>query len=63
MNTLEATSLGNGRYAVRPRGQLGTCGWYPWAWTAVFITARNAADAIRKARPAMVRQQRGRVYE
>ena len=47
---LEATDLRGGRYAVRPIGQLGTCGWYPFAWTVRYVNARSAADAIRKAK-------------
>lgn len=46
---LEATKLAFGRYAIRPLGQLGTMGWSPRAWTAVFITASNAEKAILKA--------------
>ena len=45
----EATLLGGGRYAVRPEGQLGTCGWHPCAWTAIIVNASSAWDAERKA--------------
>lgn len=45
----EATELKPGRYAVRPKGQLGTCGWYPAPWTVIYVTARTANEAIRKA--------------
>jgi len=47
--TLEAVELRDGRWAVRPVGQLGTCGWYPKAWTVQYIKARSAEEAIRKA--------------
>jgi len=46
---LEATLLRNNRWAVRPKGQLGTCGWYPHAWRAIIVNARNETDAIKKA--------------
>lgn len=49
MNHLKATHLRDNRYAVRPVGQLGTCGFYPRAWTVVYVNAHNEADAIRKA--------------
>ena len=45
---LEATKLRE-CWAVRPRGACGTCGWYPRAWTVVYVKARSAAEAIRKA--------------
>ena len=46
---MEATYLRDGRYAVRPTGQLGTCGWHPKPWTVVYVNARNADEAVRKA--------------
>lgn len=46
---LEATHLRSRRYAVSPKGQLGTCGWYPVAWTVQYVTARNEQDAVNKA--------------
>jgi hypothetical protein len=45
---LEATQLRDGKWCVRPEGQLGTCGWSPKAWTAVFVKAVSAEAAIRK---------------
>lgn len=48
---LQATSLRSGVWAVRPVGQLGTMGWYPVAWTVQYITAKTAAEAVRKAMP------------
>jgi len=47
---MEATPLRDGQWAVRPKGQLGTCGWHPYPWTVVYVKARNAQDAINKAR-------------
>ena len=47
---LEATHLQGRRYAVKPEGQLGTCGWHPVPWTVTYVTARSPAEAIRKAR-------------
>ena len=38
--------LNNGQFVARPNGQLGTCGWYPFAWTACF--SNSAAKALRK---------------
>ncbi len=45
---LEATRLRSGQWCVRPEGQLGTCGWSPAAWTARYVKARSAQEAIRK---------------
>lgn len=44
----QATHLQGSRYVIRPAGQIGTCGFYPSAWTAVFINARSEADALLK---------------
>lgn len=46
---MEATPLRSGRYAVRPEGQLGTCGWYPRAWDVIYVHASSKAEAVRKA--------------
>jgi hypothetical protein len=46
---LEATHLRDDKYCVRPKGQLGTMGWHPRPWTAVFIRARNPQHAVLKA--------------
>jgi hypothetical protein len=54
-SNLHATHLGRGRYAVRPAGQLGTCGFYPAPWTVVYVTARSPIHARAKAR--------GRVFD
>jgi len=45
----EADQLRDNRWAVRPCGQLGTCGWYPQPWQVVFVTARSESEALRKA--------------
>ena len=47
---LEATELNGNRYAVRPKGQLGTCGWHPKAWTVIYVTAGSKVDAIHRAK-------------
>lgn len=47
---LEATHLRDNKYVVRPKGQLGTMGNHPRPWTAVWIRARNAREAVIKAR-------------
>lgn len=52
MIELEATQLRANRWAVRPKGELGTCGWCPQPWTVVYVKAATAAEAIRKARRA-----------
>lgn len=46
---LEATHLRGNRWAVRPKGQLGTCGWYPIPWTVEYVNARSAEEAVEKA--------------
>ena len=45
----EATQLRGNRYAVRPEGQLGTCGWYPAAWTVLYVNASSPKAALKKA--------------
>lgn len=45
---MEATLLRDGVYAVRPIGQLGTCGWYPYPWTVTYVRAKSEQDALRK---------------
>lgn len=54
--TLEAVLLRSGRYVVRPAGALGTMGWAPYAWDAIFVRARSPDDAIRRALPRAMRQ-------
>ncbi len=51
---LEATQLRGNLYAVRPAGQLGTCGFYPTAWDVQYIKAKSRLDAMRKAKPVKV---------
>lgn len=46
---LHATPLTRNRYAVRPAGQLGTHGWYPFPWSVVYVMAATESEAIRKA--------------
>jgi hypothetical protein len=46
---LEATHLRNTRWAVRPPGQVGTCGWHPVPWTVVYVNAFSAKEAVKKA--------------
>ena len=46
---LEALLLREGRYAVRPAGQLGTCGWSPIPWDVCYVNAHNPGAAIRRA--------------
>ena len=46
---LEATHLRGNEYAVRPRGQLGTCGWHPKPWTVTYVRANSPDEAVRKA--------------
>lgn len=44
-----ATEIRKGRYAVRPFGRFGTCGWIDGqAWTVTYINARNASEAMLK---------------
>lgn len=43
-----ATLLHDNIYAVRPTGQLGTCGYYPYAWTVQYIKAKSPQQAIQK---------------
>lgn len=43
---LEATHLRDNLYAVRPKGRLGTCGFYPYPWTVRYVHARNEDEAV-----------------
>lgn len=45
---LEATRLRK-VWAVRPKGQLGTIGWYPRPWEVVYVSARTEQEATEKA--------------
>lgn len=53
---LEADQLRSGKWAVRPAGQLGTCGWYPEPWTIQYVSARSEAEAIRVAKRNLERK-------
>lgn len=44
---LEAIQLRSNRWAVRPAGQLGTIGWYPYPWEVRYVTAPTAEAAIK----------------
>jgi hypothetical protein len=52
---LEATLLRDRRYAVRPKGQLGTCGWYPKFWVVIYVKANSPEQAILRAMRLMNR--------
>jgi hypothetical protein len=54
---LSAIHMGRRRYAVRPAGKLGTCGFLPAepggnavAWQVVYVTARSPVHACAVAR-------------
>ena len=47
---LEATPLSEGRFAVRPEGQLGLCGSFPYPWTVHIVSAVNKEDAVKKVK-------------
>lgn len=51
---LEATHIRGRQWCVKPVGQLGTCGFHPVPWTAQFIRAKTAEEALRKAKPVLV---------
>lgn len=53
---LEADQLRSGKWAVRPVGQLGTCGWYPEPWTIQYVSARSEAEAIKVAKRNLERR-------
>ena len=48
-NVLEATHVKGDSYAVRPWGQLGTCGYFPYAWTVIYVNANTDTEAVSKA--------------
>lgn len=43
--TQYAERFGN-RFLVRPRGALGSCGFYPFPWSAVLVRAPSAEAAL-----------------
>jgi hypothetical protein len=57
MVELEATKLGN-CWAVRPKGGLGTMGWSPFPWTAMFVKAPDELVAIAKCKKAFAEAER-----
>lgn len=57
MLTYEAMLLRGDKWCVRPAGRCGTHGWAGGiAWEAVFVTAKNATQALEKA--AKIRAKR-----
>jgi hypothetical protein len=42
---LTVEQLNNGQWVARPKNQLGTCGWTPFAWTACFAGTKAKARA------------------
>ena len=46
---LEADELRDGMWAVRPEGELGTCGFHPAPWQVVYLKAPSADEAIKLA--------------
>jgi hypothetical protein len=52
MTRLEVDILRSGTKIVRPHGAVGTCGWYPKAWTlAVIKRNETPKGAFLKANP------------
>ena len=51
---LEATHLRGQQWCVKPVGQLGTCGFSPVPWTAQFVRAKSAEEALRRAKPILI---------
>lgn len=51
---LEATHIKGRIWAVRPQGRVGTCGFYPCAWTVQYVKARSAEEAVAKAKPLLL---------
>jgi hypothetical protein len=45
----EAVPLKSGQWAVRPKGQLGTCGFLPIPWEVIYVSAVCEEAAITKA--------------
>lgn len=45
----EATHLRGKRYAVRPVGQLGTCGFHPCPWQVIYVNADSRRQALYRA--------------
>lgn len=47
---LVAEQIRSGTWIVRPEGQLGTCGNYPYAWDAIFVRAFTEQGALKRAK-------------
>ena len=45
----EAVHLSGWRWAVRPKGKLGTIGWTPFHWEVIYVSATTYDKAIDKA--------------
>lgn len=53
---LEATHLRGTRYAVRPKGKLGTHGFInDKAWEVIYVNAHSPAEAVAKAKKKSTR--------
>lgn len=48
---LDAEQLNSGNWVVRPRGSLGTVGFYPCPWTAQLVRAGSMQEALNRAEP------------
>jgi len=44
MKCFDIERMRSGYFAVVPKGQLGTCGWYPKAWQLVYV--KDPAKAV-----------------
>jgi len=54
---LGATHLRGNRWAVKPYGQCGTCGFHPVGWDVVYVNAPHEGAAIAKAKIKIERYQ------
>lgn len=60
----EADHLRSNRYAVRPKGCLGTCGWKDGvAWDVVYVNASSEFEAILKAHNKRLRAYQKRALK
>lgn len=46
---LVAERLRGNKWSISPANQLGTCGYWPYAWTVEYVNARSEQEALRKA--------------
>lgn len=44
---LDAIQLRSGEWVVKPEGQLGTCGSYPFLWTAQFVKKARGPESAK----------------